>query len=268
MPIALTYLNGRTPTAEQLAPLAFAGYTHFTAMQVRDRAARGLDLHLERLRSASDEMFGHHLADAELRTLLADAVHRGPRDSSLTCFVTGRPGEFTAPDVAPDLDVLVRVTDPAQPPAGPLALDAVAHERHLPEIKHTGEVAKTRYLRRAVARGFDDAAFLDRDGRLSEATIWNLAFSDGSSVIWPDAAVLPGVTMQILRRRLAALGVPQETRDIRPADLDPRLSGVVINSWSPGIALDRIGDRRLADGRAFSALLHRAYATEPAVNFD
>ena len=38
--------NGRTATAEELAPLAFAGYAHFTAMQVRGRRVRGLDLHL------------------------------------------------------------------------------------------------------------------------------------------------------------------------------------------------------------------------------
>ncbi|MGY5137778.1 branched-chain amino acid aminotransferase, partial [Streptomyces nigrescens] len=48
--------NGVAATAEELAPLAFAGYAHFTALQVRDGRVRGLDLHLERLRSASLEM--------------------------------------------------------------------------------------------------------------------------------------------------------------------------------------------------------------------
>jgi hypothetical protein len=42
--------NGKTATREALAPLAFAGHAHFTAMQVRDGRVRGLDLHLARLR--------------------------------------------------------------------------------------------------------------------------------------------------------------------------------------------------------------------------
>ncbi len=38
--------DGRVAEAEDLAPLAFAGYAHFTAMQVRGDRIRGLDLHL------------------------------------------------------------------------------------------------------------------------------------------------------------------------------------------------------------------------------
>ncbi len=72
--------------------------------------------------------------------------------------------------------MLVRTGPPSSGPAGPLALTAVAYERVLPGVKHVGEVAKTYFLREAVGQGFDDAAFVDRRGRLVEATIWNLAF--------------------------------------------------------------------------------------------
>jgi len=41
-----TEINGRTATAEELSPLAFAGFAHFTAMQVREGAVRGLEFHL------------------------------------------------------------------------------------------------------------------------------------------------------------------------------------------------------------------------------
>ncbi|WP_330447204.1 aminotransferase class IV [Kocuria rhizophila] len=192
---------------------------------------------------------------------LADA----PPDVSLTCFISSRPGEFapaSSGDVA--LDVLVKVTDAATPPAGSLSLDVVEHERHLPHVKHVGEVSKTLLLRRANAGGFDDAAFIDRSGRLSEATIWNLAFWDGESVIWPRAEVLPGVTMQILARRLDALGVPQRTEEIRQDDLDGRLAAAVMNSWSPGIPVARIGVRLLGQDQKFIRTLHDAYAAEPA----
>lgn len=258
-------LNGTTATADDLASVAFAGYAHFTALQVRSGAVRGLDLHLARLRKASDELFGTHLPNDQIRDYLRTAIQAGPADASLSCFVTQRAGEFSAPQAPAQLDVFVRTTAPADPPAGPLRLDVVRHERHLAHLKHVGEVGKTFYLRRAVARGFDDAAFVDDGGRLSEATIWNLAFWDGESVVWPRADLLLGVTMQILARRLTAQGVPQRTADIRLADLGGYRAGVVMNSWTPAIPIDRIGDHQLTDGKQLQELLHDAYCAEPAV---
>lgn len=263
MTTSITQFNGRHAEAADLAPLAFAGFAHFTAMQVRDRRVRGLDLHLDRLRTASDELFGRHLPDEAILDQLRAAVADGPADASLMCFLTSRPGEFARADDELDLDVLIKVGDAATPPTGPLSLDAVEHERHLPRVKHVGEVSKTLLLRRANARGFDDAAFIDRSGRLSEATIWNLAFWDGRTVIWPEAEVLPGVTMQILARRFDALGVLQRTQEVRPGDLDTGLAAAVMNSWSPGIPVARIGDRTLAQDPEFLRVLHAAYDIEP-----
>lgn len=263
MTTSITQFNGKSADAADLAPLAFSGYAHFTAMQVRGSRVRGLDLHLARLRNASDELFGRHLPDEVLLERLHSALATAPSDVSLTCFVTSRPGEFAPAGDSVDLDVLVKVTGPAAPPTGPLSLDVVEHERHLPHVKHVGEVSKTLLLRRANARGFDDTAFTDRSGRLSEATIWNLAFWDGESVIWPRAEVLAGVTMQILDRRLSALGIPQQTRDVRLDELGKHLSAVVMNSWMPGIPIARIGGTSLGQDAEFTRLLHSAHGNEP-----
>ncbi|MFE5571696.1 aminotransferase class IV family protein [Amycolatopsis japonica] len=247
--------NGRTATAEDLAPLAFAGFAHFTAMQVRDGRVRGLDLHLDRLRTASSELFGDALPDDRIRSYVREALKSGPVDVSLTVTIH-LPG---------DLEVLVRTRPPASGPTGPLALTAVDHERLLPALKHTGEMAKTYFRRRAVAEGCDDAAFVDRRGRLSEATIWNLAFSDADTVVWPDADLLEGTTMGIVRRRLAALGVPQRVQEVTLADLPGLAGAVVMNSWTPGIAVHRIGPAPLPEAPSFVETLHRAYETEPLV---
>ncbi|OLT46957.1 branched-chain amino acid aminotransferase [Saccharomonospora sp. CUA-673] len=267
MTLRATYVNGKTATADDLAPLAFAGYAHFTAMQVVDGGVRGLDLHLDRLRHGSDVLFGAHLPDDVIVEFLRAAVHdasaaHGP-DASLSCYVTSRPGEFAASASAPALDVVIKVGDPAQPPAGPLALDLVRHQRHLAGVKHVGEVAKTLYLRRARERGFDDAAFVDTDGRLAEATIWNLAFRAGDgTIVWPEADVLPGVTMQIVRRRLAESGAPQVTRAVSDGDV-AGMSAVVLNSWTPAVPLSRLGDQRLEPADELTTLLHEAYRSEP-----
>ncbi|OYO13908.1 branched-chain amino acid aminotransferase [Enemella evansiae] len=265
MPISETQFNGNRASAEDLAPLAFAGYAHFTAMQVRDRAVRGLDLHLARLRAASEQLFGRSVPDDRIRDLLCSATADTPADLSLTCHVSARPGEFNRASTDTELDVLVRITDPVTPAPDPVTLAALPHQRHLPQLKHVGEVAKTELLRRANAAGFDDAVFVDHSGRISEATIWNIAFWDGTSVIWPQADLLDGITQQILRRRLSAQGIPQTTRPVRAMDLDDRFAAALMNSWSPGIPVSRIADRPLGDHTDLIGLLHRAYATEPPV---
>lgn len=254
-------LDGEDATAEQLAPLAFSGYAHFTAAQVREGGIRGLDLHLARLREASAEMFGTALPDEEVRAHLRTAIEAGPADLSLTATVFSANREFTAEQAK--LSVLVRTGPAATPPAGPLRLSAVEHERFLPARKQTGEPAKTYLLRQAVAEGFDDAAFLDRRGRISEATIWNLGFWDGTAVIWPEAEVLHGITMAIVRRQLDRLGVPQRTEEITLAGLPGLAGAVVLNSWTPGIAVHGIDAVQLPAAPSFVDLLHRAYEAEP-----
>ena len=262
---SVAQLDGVAATPDALAALAFAGHAHFTAMQVRDGRIRGLDLHLARLRDASNALFGHALPDERIRTLLRAALEHAPSALSLTATVYSTTGEFVAPRGDERLDVLVRTAAPSSGPAGPLDLALFEHERVLPDIKHVGEVAKTHFLRRAVAQGFDDAAFTDRHGRLSEGSIWNLAFRDGDTVVWPVAGMLAGVTMRIVRRQLARLGVPQDDRELTPADLPSLAGAVVMNSWTPGIAVRRLGTATLPDTSSFVALLRRAYEQESPV---
>ncbi|MBA9001621.1 aminotransferase class IV family protein [Thermomonospora cellulosilytica] len=259
----VVHRNGRAATAGELAPLAFAGYAHFTAMQVRGGRVRGLDLHLERLRAASVELFGRALPDDLVRSHLRAAVQAGPADLSLTATVYSPAGEFTVAGTDVPPEVLVRTGPAASGPRGPLALAAVEHERTLPAVKHVGEVAKTYFLRQAAGRGFDDAAFVDRRGRLSEGTIWNLAFWDGTAVVWPRAEMLNGVTMGIVRRQLDRLGVPQRDQEVTLADLPALAGAVVMNSWTPGVAVHRIGSVSLPEAPSFVELLHRAYRAEP-----
>lgn len=264
-PAFVVQRNGQPATDIDLSPLAFAGYAHFTAMQIRGGQVRGLDLHLARLRDASVRMFGQALPDALLRGYLQTAIAAGPSDLSLMATVYSPAGEFTVAgaDVVPE--VLVRTAPASNGPAGPLSLGVFEHERMLPEIKHVGEIAKTWFLRHAAEQGFDDAAFLDRAGRLSEASIWNLAFWDGDAVVWPQAAMLAGTSMSIVQRQLSALGVAQRVQPIRLQDLSAMAGAVVMNSWTPGVAVHRIGAIRLPHTPAFTALLHRAYQAESLI---
>lgn len=261
----VTQINGIAVAGDELAPLAFAGFAHFTAMQVRDGKTRGLDLHLERLRSASAKLFGRVLADEKVKAFLRAALDSAPPDASLTATIYSPAGEFVPANATGEPAVLVRVGPAAVAPNGPLRLKSFEHERFMPEIKHVGEGAKTYYLQQAVNASFDDAVFRDREGRISEGSIWNLAFWDGREVVWPEAAKLNGITMQIVSRQLERLGVRQSTREITLADLPTMKGAALMNSWTPGIAVSRIDSIALPEALDFLARLHEAYAAETPV---
>ena len=257
------HINGHPATLSELIPVAFAGFAHFTAMQVRDRKIKGLDLHLNRLREASREFFGRTLPDDQILSYIKTAVDAGPKDQSLTVSVFSRSGEFTGASMDVEPTVLVRTGAPSHGPAGPLRLSAVNHERPLAEIKHVGEVGKTYYLHQAIRQGFDDAAFIDRQGRLSEATIWNLVFWDNETVIWPKATILKGTMMGIVQRQLDHLNIPQRHEAITLERLRKLSGAAVMNSWTPGIAVTAIASTVIAEAKPFIELLHEAYAAEP-----
>ncbi|WP_312592956.1 aminotransferase class IV family protein [Stutzerimonas nitrititolerans] len=258
------FINGQPVTASQLNPLAFAGFAHFTAMQVRNAKIKALDLHLDRLRNASLDLFGRAPSDELLRSYIRMAVQEGARDQSMTVTVFSPHGEFTADSMDVEPEVLVRTAAPSDGPKGPLRLSAIAHQRPLAAIKHVGEVGKTYYLHQAIRQGFDDAAFLDHRGHLSEATIWNLAFWDGDTVIWPRAEMLKGTMMGMVQRQLARLGVPQRHESITLERLDELSGAAVMNSWTPAIPVTAIASHAIEEARPFVELLHEAYEAEPA----
>ncbi|WP_040841625.1 aminotransferase class IV [Nocardia brevicatena] len=260
-----TLVDGAPAAPDTLSGIAFAGFAHFTAMQVREGGIRGLDLHFDRLRSASRKLFGAEAPTEQVRDHLRSALSSSPLDLSLTVTIFDSNGEFTNHDRPPSLRTLVRTGPPSAGPTGPLALAVFEHERFMPDIKHVGEGAKTFFMRRARAAGFGDAAFTDRRGMLTEASIWNLAFFDGDTVVRPDAETLTGTTMGIVRRRLAELGVPQDIRPLTTAAASRLDAAVVMNSWTPGIAVHRIADTSMPVRPDLVGVLHDAYAAEPLV---
>ncbi len=256
-------IDGVTAGAAELAPLAFAGFAHFTAIQVRGGAIRGLDLHLARLRGASSALYGKAHADTDLRAYLRDVLSRSPADLSLTLTAYPAEGEFTPGGDAAAPRLLIRTAPATDGPTGPLRLMSVAHERDLPAFKHVGEIGKTHHLRGAVAAGFQDAAFVDRNGHLSEATIWNLVFWDGEAVVWPKADMLVGTTMGVVRRQLSRLGVAQREAALTPEAAGHLAGAAVMNSWSPGIPVSGVDAHDLPPAPGFIDLLHRAWRAEP-----
>ncbi|MGW7544503.1 aminotransferase class IV [Streptomyces sp. NPDC054770] len=262
-------INGRPADVEDLHRVATRNYGHFTAMQVRDGAVRGLELHLKRLEGASRELFGVPGGDRDrdrLRGFIRHAV-RGVRATSVRVSVVPGAGEPSAPGAgepsAPD--VMVSVTAPVADEPGPaLRVRTVVYERELPHLKHLATMGLTYQRRMAREAGFDDALFVGRDGYLREGSIWNVAFWDGEQVVWPEAAVLPGITMQLLQGASAKAGVPWSTRRLTTDDLPSLRAAAATYSHCPAQPLAGIDDVPFpGDGAALTDALRAAWAEVP-----
>ena len=84
--ILRTEVDGREATAEQLRFPAFT-YGHFTAMQIRGRKVRGLELHLSRLDAANRELFGAGLDGDLVRDQIRHALGDDMADASVRVYV-------------------------------------------------------------------------------------------------------------------------------------------------------------------------------------
>ena len=247
-------VNGGIATAEHLRHLALAGYGHFAAMQVRDARTRGLDLHVRRLDAATREVFGTGLDADRIRGHIRHAL-AGTGDASVRVIVF-----WPEADAAPAIMVTVR--PPGEMPAGPLSLQPVPYQRPVPHIKHAADFAQTYYRRLAAADGFDDALLSGPGGVISEGGITNIAFFDGTTLTWPDAPCLAGITMQLLEPRLPGSGLPAGRGPVRLADLPSFTAALVTNSR--GIApVGRIGTTTLPGCPALMQALSEIYESIP-----
>jgi branched-subunit amino acid aminotransferase/4-amino-4-deoxychorismate lyase len=199
-------IDGDRPSAEELWSTASA-YGHFTAMQVRGGRTRGLALHLRRLAAANKELFDAELDPERVRALIRHAL-RGVGDASVRVYV------FES-DEEPAIMVTVKHPGGGSPPQ---RLQAVRYQRPDAHLKHLA-TEQTFYTRLARRNGFDDALLTASDGVVAESAIANIGFFDESGVIWPDAPLLHGITMQLLERKLPALGVPSRRTQVRLQDI-------------------------------------------------
>jgi 4-amino-4-deoxychorismate lyase len=247
---------------DALRVLALANYGHYTSMQVRNGAVRGLGLHLDRLDRGTRELFGTGLDPRMVRVRLRQAVGtRGALSLRVNVFSRNVGGVDSGASVEPE--VLVTASPPAEPSTAPLRVRSVRHERALPHLKHVGTFATIYHGRRARADGFDDALFTDADGRVSEGTIWNVCLFDGARVVWPSEPALPGITMQLLRRALEERGIPSETRETRLPDLPWFRAAFATNSISPAQPIVSVDEVALPSDPELTALLTECYEAIP-----
>ncbi|TCC53002.1 aminodeoxychorismate lyase [Kribbella capetownensis] len=228
----LLLLNGEPLRTVDTALLRATSYGHFTSMQVRAGRVDGLDLHFDRLDRSSREVFGRPVPADRVRADLRTALdHAGSGDLSIRINVFASDGE-------PSL--LIRVSPPIDPGVRPPRLLAFEHERAVPHLKHTGTFDLVYYGHQAEAAGYDDAIFHTTTGEISEASIWNICFARGTTIVFPAAPVLPGIRQQLLQQ-----GLPDfETTPIPLADLASYDAAYLTNSIDPALPIASITTRQ------------------------
>ncbi|GAA0612183.1 aminotransferase class IV family protein [Streptomyces crystallinus] len=202
-------------SADDLLPLALTNTGHFTSMRVdADGTIRGLTLHMERLARDSKIVWDADLDTDAVRTYVRESLHGQSGACVVRVTVYDPAVEIGHPGDADDPRILVSVRGAGALPPEPLRAMSVPYERDLPEVKHVGLFGALRARRTAQLAGFGDALFVGRDGFVSEGGTWNIGFIDqDGTVVWPQARVLPGVTMALLQEqaehRLATVTLDQ-----------------------------------------------------------
>lgn len=218
-------IDGVCATAEQLRTVALSGFGHFTAMQVRGRRARGIRHHIARLDSANRELFGVGIDEQLLMARIGHALADDVKDASVRVYVH---------ETAAEPSIMVTVRPPGAMRASPWRLKSVPYQRPLAHIKHIADFGQRYYQRLVHASGFDEALLTGPDAIISEGSITNIGFFDGTNVIWPAAPALAGITMQLLEPALAAARLESVRAHVRVSDLSS-FAGVFVTN-ARGIA--------------------------------
>ncbi|GAA0502495.1 hypothetical protein Ade02nite_37190 [Paractinoplanes deccanensis] len=253
-------LNGRVPDLAEIHRLATINYGHFTSMQVRSGAVKGLALHMARLADGNEEFFGWKMGvddEARVVSLIRHALGTARDASVRVSFVPG-------PDPVDPPDVVVAVSEPrAADPGKPLRVRTDSYRRDWPEQKHAATMGLIVTRRQAVRDGYDDALFVGDTGLVSEGTTWNVAFHDGDQVIWPQAPMLRGTTMVLLQIAMTMGGVPWTLRPVPQADLPAFTGAVTVNSTCPAQPIAWIDNQAYPESDRLTALLTDTWKSVP-----
>ncbi len=236
------WIDGAPATVEDLTHQALVNYGAYTSFAVADGAVRGLDRHLARLTHAGHALFGAAVPEDRVQNLIRQAL--GDRtDAFVRVSLFSRDIRPRSPSHEGPPSVMVGVFQPVSPLGEtPLRLQVQTYAREAPDLKHVATMGLIRARRQARLAGYDDALFVDPEGRISEGSLWNIGFLCGDTVIWPEAPMLEGVSQALIKAHLADVGLKQETRVITVADLPGFEGAFITNSATPACAVAAMGD--------------------------
>jgi branched-subunit amino acid aminotransferase/4-amino-4-deoxychorismate lyase len=151
--------------------------------------------------------------------------------------------------------MMVTVKEPGGISA-PQRLQSVRYQRPDAHLKHLA-TGQGYYGRLARRNGFDDALLASADGAVSETAMANIGFFDESGIVWPDAPLLRGVTMQLLEQRLPTRRTPVRVQGIGA------FSGAFVANARGLAAVSHVDDVNLPVQLGRMKVVDEAYAAVP-----
>ncbi|MDL4776362.1 aminotransferase class IV family protein [Actinomadura xylanilytica] len=253
-------LNGAPASPDDLKALALVNYGHFTSMRMEDQRIRGLSHHLERLVQDCRTLFSATLDRQQVREYIRQATADQPGAFVVRVTVFDPELELGHPSSAAEPGVLVTTRPAGAWPLSPLHVQTAAYTRDLPRTKHVGLFGALWHRRNAQLDGFDDCVFTDPDAFVSEGATWNIGFFDGEQVVWPNAEVLPGVTMRLLQQ-------VHEKTSLAPVNVSdlPRMEVAFATNTAIGVrAITAINDIEYPREHPVFETLRKEYEEIPA----
>lgn len=255
-------VDGAPTTSDDLARVALVNYGAYTSFGVEQGGVQGLNLHLARLEAEAVELFGEPVGETRLRDLMRKAV--GGQDA---CWL--RVSLFS-PEIGPRTPdwlgrpkVMIAKSPLASPFPDGMRLQLQTYGREAPHLKHVATFGLIRARRAARQAGFDDALFVDGEGRVSEGSLWNIGFVRGEEVVWPQAPMLAGVAQALVQSGLAGVGLTGRTEPVEVADLARFDAAFLCNSATPACAIAAIGEQTYGMPSGLIDRLKAAWASNP-----
>ncbi len=207
----LFFLDGKKLEGVPALRALFYGEGVFESFRWKGSPPVFLSMHLERMRRGADFLGIPFPPESRVRLGIEDAAGASPGDDlhvKACLLAQGGTVYHSRPRAA---SLLVSARPRAQSPDS-LSL-WVCSEKRPPQnslfshktLNYLGNIVAKR---EAVEMGFDEALFLDTDGRVAETSCHNVFWAKGKRLFTPssECPVLPGVTREIVLRSAGRLG--------------------------------------------------------------
>ena len=207
----LFFLDGKRLEGLPALRALFYGEGVFETFRWKNSPPVFLSMHLERMSRGAEFLGIPAPAEKQVRLLIEDAVEKaGGDDLHVKACLLGE-GDTVFHSRPRAASLLVSARARAE---GPEAVSLwVCGERRSPRnrlfshktLNYLGSVLAKREARE---KGFDEALFLDTDGRVAETSCHNVFWVKGEKLFTPssECPILPGVTREIVLRSAERLG--------------------------------------------------------------
>lgn len=253
-------IDGAAATVEDLTHLALVNYGAYTSFRIEGGGVRGLAEHIARLETSAVELFGEPVGEGSLRELMRLSVAGRP-DAWLRISLSAPEISARNPAWRGRPRVMTAVSPSPAPLAALLRLAVQPYGREAAHLKHTAIFGLIRARRQAREDGFDDAVFVDVEGRISEGSLWNIGFIAGDTVVWPQAPMLAGVAQTLIQRGLVDVSLKSVVEPVRLGDLARFDAAFICNSATPACAVTGIGEHGFASAPERIGLIADAWAS-------